>query len=247
MALGTVRVEGRRVECPADIAPQRRQEIAPASAEQGGGGGQPLPLHPLEPFKSRCRSIGSRRLQRLDQRDGMEPLSMIAIDPDKSFERPLRLAGVTRCQRVQQCVDRRGLRAVDEEIELAVLPGTTKSAAQEGIQRRIGGCRQNRSGVLLPAVMHHRLAVQTERLRPRPRPFEPCPHLVRTAGQDCVQARETSLAPRPVVLVAEPVRGQQQLQRRVLPMLHHELLNGGLHFPGVGVHATAEIRSGCFD
>ena len=62
---------------------------------------------------------------------------------------------------------------------------------------------------------------------------EPRPHFVRTAREDRVQARETTFAPCPIVLVAEPVRRKQQLQRRVLAVLHHELLNGGLYFRGV--------------
>ena len=59
----------------------------------------------------------------------MEPLPVIAIDRDKPFERPVRRAGVSRRQCVQQRVDRRGLGAVDEEIELVMPADVTEPGA----------------------------------------------------------------------------------------------------------------------
>lgn len=168
---------------------------------------------------------------------------MIAIDPDEPFERPPRLAGVTRRQSIQQRVDRRGPGAVNEEIELVMLAGATKPDAQQVIQRRIRGRHQIGSGPLSPALMLRRLGGQTERIGPCLRPFEPCLHFVRTTREDGIQAREPTLAPCPIVLVAEPVRRQQQLQRRVFAVLHHKLLNGGLYFRDVCVHCVpAEFR-----
>ena len=243
MALGVVRVERHRVERPPDVAPQRREEVPPAGAEQGRRGGRPLPLHPVEPFEPLGGSVGGRRLQRRDQRDGMEPVPVIAIDPDEPVERPPRPAGIPRRQCIQQRVDRRGLGAVDEEIELSMLPVAAKPRAQQGIQCFIGGCRQHGARAPFPTVMNRRLGVETQRHGPRLRPFEPWPHFARATRQDRVQIRETALAPRPIVLVAEPVRRQQQIQRRVFAVLHHELLHRGLQLRGAGVPGRGPIAT----
>ena len=133
MAFGIAWSNGGSVECPADVAPQRRQEIASTGAEQSGGGGDPLALHSFEPFDSPLGSLRSRCLQRRDQRGGVEPLSMVAIDPDEPLESPARLGGATGRQCVDQRVDRRGLCTVDEEVELVVLPGVAKPGAQQRI------------------------------------------------------------------------------------------------------------------
>ena len=112
----------------------------------------------------------------------------------------------------------------------------TKPGIQQRIELRIGRRGQDGAGVPFPAVMHHWLAVQIERLCPLLHAFEHRPHLARTTRENGVETRETPLAPRPIVLVAEAVRGQQQLQRRVLAMLHHELLNDCLYLRVNGVH-----------
>ena len=52
------------------------------------------------------------------------------------------------------------------------------------------------------------------------------------------------LAPCPIALVTEPVRRQQQLERRVLAVLHHELLYGGVDFRVQGVHGAAGLSIG---
>ena len=236
MALGTARVERGWVERPGDVAPQRRQEIAPPGAEQNGGGGDPLALHPFEQFKPLRGSLQSRLLQRRDQFQGMEPLSMVAINPDQPLERLARLTGITCDQRIEQCVDRGGLCTVDEEVELVVLPGVARPGAQQRIQPGIGRRDQNGSGVVLPAMMHRRLGGQTERAGPRLRPLEPNADLALRIRENRIQGLESTFTPCPIVLVAETVCRQQQLQRRVLAMLHHELLNGGLDLCGVGVH-----------
>ena len=57
-------------------------------AEQHGGGGDPLPCHPFESFDSPLGFLGSRSLQRRDQRGGVEPLSMVAIDSDEPARGP---------------------------------------------------------------------------------------------------------------------------------------------------------------
>lgn len=85
-----VRIERRRFECPADSAPQRREEIASTRGERGRGGWDPLAFHPGEPIGTLPGFLGSQRLQRRDQCRGVEPLSMIAIDPDELFERSVR-------------------------------------------------------------------------------------------------------------------------------------------------------------
>ena len=130
MPFGIARVKRGRVERPANVAPQRRQEIAPTGAEQCRRGRDPLAVHPFEPFDSLLGSLGSRCLQRRDQLVRVEPLSMVAVDSDEPLEGPARLAGVTGSQCVDQRVDRRGLRTVDEEVELVVLPGVAKPGAQ---------------------------------------------------------------------------------------------------------------------
>ena len=104
MAFGIAWVERGRVERPADVAPRRRQKIAPTGAEQSGGGGDPLAFHPFEQFDSPLGSLGSRCLQRRDQLGGVEPLSMVAIDLDQPLERLARLTGITCDQRIEQCV-----------------------------------------------------------------------------------------------------------------------------------------------
>ena len=165
---------------------------------------------------------------------------MVAINPDQPLERPARLAGVTCDQRIEQCVDRRGLCTVDEEVELVMLPGVAKPGAQQRIQPGIGRGDQNGSGVFLPAMMHRRLGGQTERIGPRLRPLEPGADLALRIRENRVQGLESTFAPRTVVLVAETVRRQQRLQRREFAVLHHELLNGGLDLRGVNVHRCGE-------
>lgn len=68
------------------------------------------------------------------------------------------------------------------------------------------------------------------------RALEPCADLALPIRESCVQGLESTFAPCPVVLVAETLRRKQQLQRHVLAMLHHELLNHGSSLCGVGVH-----------
>ena len=85
-------------------------------------------------------------------------------------------------------------------------------------------------------MMHGRLGGQTESAGPRLRPLKPCADFALPIRENRVQGLESTFAPCPVVLVAETVRGQQQLQRRVLAVLHHELLNGGLDLCGVDIH-----------
>ena len=123
MAFGIAWVKRGWVERTTDVAPQRGQEIAPTGAEQSGGGGDPLTLHPIEPFKPLCGFRRSRCLQRRNQLGRVESMSMVAVGSDEPLEGPARLAGVTGCQCVDQRVDRRGLCAVDEEVELVVLSG----------------------------------------------------------------------------------------------------------------------------
>ena len=108
----------------------------------------------------------------------------------------------------------------------------TRSAFSRGSGRR----DQNGSGVVLPAMMHRWLGGQTERMGPRLRGLEPCMYLARPIDENRIQGLESTFAPCPIVVVAETVRRQQQLHRRVLAILHHEVLNGGLDLCGVGVH-----------
>ena len=188
-----------------------------------------------------------RRLQRRDQFRGVEPLSMVAINPDQPLERLARLIGVACDQPIEQCVDRRGLCTVDEEVELVMLPGVPKPGAQQRIQPGIGRGDQNGSGVVLPAMMHRRLSGQTEHMSPRPRLLEPCADLALPIRKSRIQVLKSTFAPCTVVVVAETVRRQQQLQRRVLAMLHHELLNGGLYLPEFGLGVSErdhELRLG---
>ena len=125
-----------------------------------------------------------------------------------------------------------------------MLLGVPIPGAQQGIQRRIGRCGQNGSGVLLPAMMHRRFASQTERIGPRPRLIEPHARLRSPIRQHRIQGLETTFAPGPVVLVGETIRRQQQLQRRILALLHHELLNGGLYLRGASVHRIGAATDG---
>ena len=80
------------------------------------------------------------------------------------------------------------------------------------------------SGASSLLVARHR-----EDRAPRTLPVEPLP--VRFPGL------ETTCTPDPVVLAGETIRRQQKLQRRILALLHRELLNGGLHLRGVNVHS----------
>ena len=91
---------------------------------------------------------------------------MVVIDSGEPLKGPARLAGVSGRQCVDQRVDRRGLCAVDEEVELAVLPGVAKPSVQLRIQPRIVRRDQDGSGVLLPAMVHSRLGCQIERAGP---------------------------------------------------------------------------------
>ena len=124
--------------------------------------GDPLAFHPFESFDSPLGFLRSRSLQRRDQRGGVEPLSMVVIDSDELLEGPVHLAGVTGRQCIDQSVDRRSLRTVDEEVELVVLPRVAKPGAQQRIQPGIGRRDQGGSGVVLPAMMHVWLGGQTE-------------------------------------------------------------------------------------
>ena len=126
--------------------------------------------------------------------------------------------------------------SIDEEVELIVFLGVAKPSAQQCIQPRISRRDQDDSGDVLPAMMHRRLGGQTESAGPRPRPLEPCAELAPPIRENRIQGLASTFAPCTVVVVAETVRCQQQLQRRVLAMLHHELLNGGLDVCGVDVH-----------
>ena len=114
------------------------RKIAPTGAEQCRRGRNPHAFHPFEPFDSPLGSLGSRCLQRRDQLGRVEPLSMVAVDSAEPLKGPARLAGVTGRQCVDQRVDRRSLCAVDEEVELMVLPGVAKPGAQQRIQPGIG-------------------------------------------------------------------------------------------------------------
>ena len=117
-----------------------------------------------------------------------------------------------------------------------MLSGMAKPRTQQRIQPGIGRRDQNGSSVVLPAMMHRWLGGQTERMGPRLRRLEPCMYLARPIRKNRIQGLEPTLAPCPIFLVAETVRRQQQLQWRVLAILHHEVLNGGLDLCGVGVH-----------
>ena len=102
MAFGIAWVERARVERAADVAPQRCEEIAPTGAEQSSGGGDPLALHPFEQFKPLRRFRRSWRLQRRDQRRGVEPLSIVSggVKPRISGEQ--RASEATRCRAEHQ-------------------------------------------------------------------------------------------------------------------------------------------------
>ena len=122
---------------------------------------------------------------------------MVAIEADEPLQRPARVAGIARGQCVEQRVDRRGLCAVEEQIELDMFAGVAKPGAQQCIQHRIGRCGQNGSGVLLPAMMHRRFGGQTERIGPRSRAVEPHARLRRPVRQHRIQGLETTLRARP--------------------------------------------------
>ena len=161
---------------------------------------------------------------------------MVTIDSYEPVQCPARGAGLARSQRAEQLVDRCGLPTVEEEIELDMLLVVAKPGVQQRIQRRIDGCGQNGPGVALPAMMHRRLGAQAERCGPRLRLLEPLPGFAVPIRQHRIQGLETTLAPGPVVVPGETIRRQQKLQRRILALLHHELLNGGLYFSGAYVH-----------
>ena len=130
---------------------------------------------------------------------------MVAINPDQPLERLARLSGVTFEQRIDQCVDRHGLRTVDEEVELVMLPGVAKPGAQQRTQPGIGRGDQSGSRVFLPAMMPRRLGGQTERIGPRLRPLEPGADVALRIRENRVQGLESTFAPRTVVLVPKGV------------------------------------------